>query len=45
MILREERGASGILKPGSLTKLVILVLNGNASLNSFKIQHLDITLC
>ena len=26
---------SGVLRPGSLTKIVILVLDGNASLGSF----------
>ena len=26
---------SGVLRPGSLSKIVVLVLNGNASLNSF----------
>ena len=33
--------SSGVLRPGSLTKLVIWVLNLNASLDSFQIQHLD----
>ena len=36
---------SGVLRPGSLTKIVSWVLNGNASPNYFLIQHLDITLC
>ena len=26
---------SGVLRPGSLTKIVILILNGNALLDSF----------
>ena len=29
------KAASGVLRPGSLTKIVILVLNGNVSLDSF----------
>ena len=28
-------GSSGVLRPGSLRKIIILVLNGNASLDSF----------
>ena len=34
---------SGVLRPES-TKIVILVLNENLSLDYFQIQHLDITL-
>ena len=42
-----DRGTSSIIKRGqkdteaSITKIVILVLNGNGSLNYFQIQHLD----
>ena len=44
-VLPKELSRSGVLRPGSLTKLVILVLNGNASLDSFQIRHLEVTLC
>ena len=35
---------SGALRPGSSTKKVILVLNGNGLLNYFQIRHLDIAM-
>ena len=44
-VLTERLRISGVLRPESLTKLVIWVLNLNASLDSFQIQDLDITLC
>ena len=34
---------SGALRPGSLTKMVILILNGNGFFNHLQIRHLDIT--
>ena len=33
---------SGALRPGSSSKIVNLVFNGNDSLDCFQIQHLDI---
>ena len=34
---------SGALRPGSLTQMVILILNGNDFFNHLQIRHLDIT--
>ena len=34
---------SGALRPGSLTKMVILILNGNGFFNHFQIRRLDTT--
>ena len=38
-----EHFSSGALSPGSLTKIVILLLNCNGLFNHLKIWHVDIT--
>ena len=41
--LSQSVGSSGALRPGSSTKMVILILNGNGLFDHLRIWHLEIT--